>query len=430
MSDQWLYRIHGQEFGPVSLELVRSLVESGAIAPDDDVRNADRSNWILACAATELRDSIKASTDRSVERRRGRDEWFCRGAGGDYGPLKMVDLIQLAVDGELGPDEEIKSHADDHWQQVGSIRRLVELLPFAEQKPITATQLTRSKSAADFLEVSDRLKPFGVQTLCFSSYQQRTLEESEDRGELPYALDREDSLNAVGIPGGVTMPVSSDANAQVQADVIRFPGIRTAGQFSSSSPSRMADTSSLDFIVNALGGFGLPSSFDDFGVIYDPEFPSIDQTVSDVLWSGWASGIEFSSIEFSELLSWAVTGRLLPTDFVRRGDEGQYVPAVNIPALFTVRAAANSLCPRTVPVTIHTPLSPLLESPLAESAGLTECRVDSEEKLILPTSNADASTVVVPCPARLCGCETHRSSIGIRIAFGVALLVVVWVAGW
>ena len=49
------------------------------------------------------------------------------------------------------------------------------------------------------------------------------------------------------------------------------------------------------------------------------------------------------SVDFYQLLAWAVTGRLSPMGFVRRGQEDQYVPAVNILVLFTVRAAANSL---------------------------------------------------------------------------------------
>lgn len=134
MSDQWLYRIRGQQFGPVSLELVRTLVASGAIAPDDEVRDTARSNWILACAATELRVSTNAEMSQpAVERRIGRDEWYCRGYAGDYGPLSISELIQLAADGELQPDEEIKSRVDDYWRQIRSIRRLVDLLPFPNQ---------------------------------------------------------------------------------------------------------------------------------------------------------------------------------------------------------------------------------------------------------------------------------------------------------
>lgn len=148
MSDQWLYRIHGQEFGPVSLDLVRSLVTLGVIAPDDEVRDASRSNWILACAAAELRDSINSSEAQlAVERREARDQWYCRGPAGDCGPLRLVDLIELAAQGELLPDEEVKSKLDDYWRQLNTIERLIELLPFRHD---VEAKIQRSQARRQF----------------------------------------------------------------------------------------------------------------------------------------------------------------------------------------------------------------------------------------------------------------------------------------
>jgi hypothetical protein len=152
MSDRWYYRIFGQEFGPVSLELVRTLVASGTIAPDDEVRSANRSNWILACAASELCGSSKSPViGLAVERRTVRDEWFCRGATGDFGPLTLSDLIQLAAIGDLKPDEVVRSRDDDYWRQLRSIRRLCELLPFPD--------LDRSPSGTVQLSIFDNGGP-------------------------------------------------------------------------------------------------------------------------------------------------------------------------------------------------------------------------------------------------------------------------------
>lgn len=133
MSGQWFYRIRGKEFGPVALDLVRSLAATGTIACDDEVRDAQKSTWLLACCATELKDSINSPIpDLPTERRSARDEWFCRGASGEVGPLKLAELIKFAADGDLAPDEEIKAKADDYWKQVRSIQRLIDLLPFSE----------------------------------------------------------------------------------------------------------------------------------------------------------------------------------------------------------------------------------------------------------------------------------------------------------
>ena len=155
MSDQWFYRIQGQEYGPVSLDLVRTLVVSGTIAPDDEVRDLERSNWILACAASELRVSNQQrSINLSEERRQQRDQWYCRGATGDYGPLNLADLIELAVRGELSPDEEIKARVDDYWRQVHTFERLLDLLPFPDEiREISRNELQGAPDKAPHLTI-------------------------------------------------------------------------------------------------------------------------------------------------------------------------------------------------------------------------------------------------------------------------------------
>lgn len=47
MSDEWIYEIMGQEFGPVDFATLRQRVAQMKVTPDTPVRNGD-GNWILA----------------------------------------------------------------------------------------------------------------------------------------------------------------------------------------------------------------------------------------------------------------------------------------------------------------------------------------------------------------------------------------------
>lgn len=217
MSDQWLYRIQGQEYGPVSLELVRSLVASGTIALDDEVRHFDRTNWILACAASELRTSAQQqSINLAFERRHKRDEWYCRGATGDYGPLKLADLIELAVRGELSPDEEIKSRVDDYWRQIHTIDRLLELLPFPDEiREISNAYSRQALSHAPHLSIYQEHDAVSTTSPSTSSSRDNELKVSSDLFDM--ALMEVQSNHAISsiIPfPGCSMSSDSEMNEE------------------------------------------------------------------------------------------------------------------------------------------------------------------------------------------------------------------------
>ena len=365
MSDQWFYRIYGQEFGPISLDLVRSLVFAGTIAPDDEVRHAARSNWILACAAAELRDAIKATPGNlAVERRSVRDEWFCRGAAGDYGPLNMMDLIQLAVDGELKPEEEIKSSTDDEWKQVRSIRRLIELLPFPEQidaqnsgfaPPKLVDSWSRSNEAmseTETLPANDECHPATILQFSALGIPHTDPDDSVlDWGdEFQGTTESDESLTqpsheSSDFDAPLSEPEPTEAGPW---NFLPFPGVRASDQTLGSSIRTSTNLQSLESLLGIAARFEMrpflnPDEPISWVVPIETEFDTDGS-----LWSGWMNCKEFGPVSYSELLTWAVTGRLLPSDFVRRGNDGPYLPAVNIPCLFTVRAAANSLFRRTV----------------------------------------------------------------------------------
>ena len=265
MSERWHYRIGGHEFGPVSFELLQTLVALGTIAPDDEVRNGASTTWILACAATELHPSLASSKSATeVERRTYRNEWYCRRADGEIGPLELSDLITLAANGGLNASEEVKAWADDYWKEIGSIGRLVELLPFPDQ---------------------NRKRP------------------AEIRFPIPKALQPSDGR-------GLS---SSDVGQNLEEQILLFPGVESRSDLS------IQATDGLDEV-------------------------DCPDTALSVRWSGWIAGTEHGPVDFEQLTEWVTAGRLSPLDFVRQGESGQYIPAINVPGLFCVRPAKNPYC--------------------------------------------------------------------------------------
>ncbi len=403
----------------MSLDLVRTLVASGAIAPDDEVRDATRSNWILACAASELRDSLKTpDSELTVERRTVRDEWFCRGVSGDFGPLTLSELIQLAAEGDLKPDEDVKAKADDYWKQVCSIRRLVELLPFpdgqASNEIYSSGSAAREGGQAHISRPSDSnaCSSDSIDSAYFAGKMSQSPRDASKGGHASRGgqaqISRPSDSNACSSDSiGFTFTAGKLSQSPCEipssigadmSDILPFPGVQqisnaskggqahisrlsdsktrssdsidstyAAGKMSQSPStqggqahiSRLSDskTRSSDSIDSTYAAGKMSQSPSEGNQIDLNPISLLDEDLSldaldrlesavnagDSQWTGWIGGEEFGPVTYSELLTWAVTGRLSPMDFVRRGDEGQYVPAVNIPCLFTVRAAANSL---------------------------------------------------------------------------------------
>src|SRR6185503_16116052 len=54
----------------------------------------------------------------------------------------------------------------------------------------------------------------------------------------------------------------------------------------------------------------------------------------DKFWWGWAGGVEFGPVQFTQVFGLAKSGQLKPSDFVRNGQLGQFVPSSSVPGLF------------------------------------------------------------------------------------------------
>ena len=120
-------------------------------------------------------------------------------------------------------------------------------------------------------------------------------------------------------------------------------------------------------------------------------------------------------------------------DFVRRNEDESFVPAVNIPSLFTVRAAANSSFRRTVSMAS-------VENGESDSKKRTRnpSIVDDQKPLsgqanqCQPSVNAatDLRNVLKPNLTSFVANLVHdRNSIGLSAVVVIGIVVFVWAAG-
>src|SRR4051812_2431263 len=54
MSDEWFVRVHDKEYGPVDLDTLREWRADGRVIPQNELRRADSSEWVLAAGLPEL----------------------------------------------------------------------------------------------------------------------------------------------------------------------------------------------------------------------------------------------------------------------------------------------------------------------------------------------------------------------------------------
>ncbi len=167
MTDQWYYRMFGEEFGPVAVEKLREMADKGTVGASDEVRSARSSRWVSAGSVEELGLSLSSGDTATVvatasdsdamlnvsSQRTGLDDWYCLLNGSELGPLNFDELLKYAKHEQLSADDEVKLGANGKWRRVGSIGRLMAVLPYRlpaqiTALPATASPASRSKTSA------------------------------------------------------------------------------------------------------------------------------------------------------------------------------------------------------------------------------------------------------------------------------------------
>ncbi|MBI1346036.1 hypothetical protein GC163_07080 [bacterium] len=158
MEPLWYYRLFDTEFGPIDTPTLMDLHECGTLSDTDEVRAADSPQWIAyQKAMSPAVESSRATAVAAPSNHSPDDElsWYYQTLGQELGPVSFNELRQLAEQGSLSADDEIKFGIDGKYRRVGSLGKLAACLPYAsvpekvvkKSDPVVA-QVTAESSVA------------------------------------------------------------------------------------------------------------------------------------------------------------------------------------------------------------------------------------------------------------------------------------------
>jgi hypothetical protein len=364
MTEQWVYRMFGEEFGPMPFEKLKELAETGTIQAFDQIRSTSSGDWIDAVTVEELglstsgRDTVTAtavtgSTDfEKSTRQTANDDWYCMVAGQELGPLSFDELLKFAEHEQLSADDEVRLGSDGKWRRAGSIGRLMAALPYQA--------------------VEKKIRP----------------------GNRPAAN---------GSPGAVPAPrtgVSPETRVNPGTSVSPDPTPKPAVAPNQDATYRVAFEQAAAKVVEAM----LAQADATFKAAEEQARSQIAWASApnvDRFWWGWAGGVEFGPVEFPQVFGLAKSGQLKPSDLVRNGQHGQYVSSSNIPGLFSAiemiaRAAqardlARSQAQAASSLAAPPPVAPTALLNAAEKAIAAEQQAKSNPAITVPSASASAS---------------------------------------
>lgn len=295
MSDQWYYRLFDEEFGPMQLDELKQLAEFGTISAADEVRSSSSSSWVTAASVAELGLASDQSqtaviacdlsnTDASLPViKQVTDEWFCQLGGQELGPMTFEELVEYVENEQLTADDQVKLGADGKWRRVGSIGKLVAVIPYkAVEKNIVPTP-AKSKTPAVEQPVID----------------------DDDLSNLAMEMDDLPDAAPDEGPASVTSQAAYEAAYEEAKAKIAESMMAQAEQ-----AYRQAEEQAKAQVAWATG-------------------PKADRH-----WWGWANGVEFGPVEFQQVFGLAKSGQLKPNDLIRNGQFAQFGPSANVPGLF------------------------------------------------------------------------------------------------
>jgi F0F1-type ATP synthase membrane subunit b/b' len=295
MTDQWFYRMFGEEFGPIPLSKLKELAESGTIHALDQVRSRTSTRWVAAETVQELGLSssdchpaiaTRATSLSDIEisnPRLGSDDWYCLRTGLELGPLRFDELLRFVKDGQLCAEDQVKLGTSGKWRKVCSIGRLMAALPFeiAGKTIVSSTSKPVTRRAGAERQTERTAVPPTVATPT-DVQTAESVRDTQPNIEATYRVAFEQATARVA------------ASMMAQADAMH----------------QAAENQAMSLLAWAMA-------------------PNVDR-----YWWGWAGGVEFGPVEIAQVLGLARSGQLRPSDLVRNGQYGQFVSSGNVPGLF------------------------------------------------------------------------------------------------
>lgn len=163
--DSWYFKRSTETEGPISFEELFAMAQQGELTPQMEIRSGETGNWFPAEDMGGLFDSSSSgelpslddfsivdssfgvesepdmpnldgfsiveeeeklsselesqlprfATLEAVRSKYQKIQWYCRVLNQELGPMSAEDLMQLLFDGELAPNDEVKSSAEPEW---------------------------------------------------------------------------------------------------------------------------------------------------------------------------------------------------------------------------------------------------------------------------------------------------------------------------
>lgn len=163
--DSWYFKRSTETEGPISFEELFAMAQQGKLTPQMEIRSGETGNWFPAEDMGGLFDSsstggqpslddfsivdssfgVEADPDmpnldgfsiveeedklsselesqlprfatlEAVRSKYQKIQWYCRVLNHELGPMSADDLMKMLFDGELAPNDEVKSSAEPEW---------------------------------------------------------------------------------------------------------------------------------------------------------------------------------------------------------------------------------------------------------------------------------------------------------------------------
>jgi hypothetical protein len=327
MADRCYYKMLGEEFGPVSLEMLRELVESGQLAGNDEVRVDTRSGWVQVATVPQL-----AATGSVMGATTGPDR---------YTPQRTRGLFS-SINESVAP---AATRPDEEASQLEEFADLGELEIVAESAPPVRTPGNTSGNGSD----SRVLPP-----------PSRFATPSGPANSGPAGQRRASTNGTPTAPASTPQPVNRPTSQRGPAPVPPAPASPTRGAV----PPGARPPAAAQPVVTAPS---LPRALPP--KMYAPPAPVMpayqapyvampvapmapipiapvpaapQATDMDRQWYCWTNNQQYGPVTLETVEKWARSGRLSRTDHIKLTEEGEWCQAGTFEQLFTDEAAGDA----------------------------------------------------------------------------------------
>lgn len=288
MSDSWIYRDFGQDFGPVPFAQLQNLAASGTIPRDCKVRSSTETTWKKAADIDGLAfpqtTSVSGSSGSDPNlNTKGADDWFYTVGGLELGPVSFDELLDLGRNEQIAADDLVKLGISGKWRRAGSIGRLMAVLPFQ------VAQKKQQRTSASSITIAPKVASPPVAPPSNSSAPTST----------PNMNDRVEPSAQAGY---------HEAYERAKENIAGLILAQAEAAY------KAAEAQANQEIAWAFA-------------------PNVDNQ-----WWGWMGGVEYGPVEFQQVLALARNGQIKAPDFIRNGMLGQYIPVGSLPGLFNAVA--------------------------------------------------------------------------------------------